>query len=277
MKFANYTIFEKDFRLFGLEYAVEHTKKLGLDAVEFICLPRVKRYIFERREDARAAKKLLDSQKIPVSCYSMYVDLFKGESDDFELALHNIDCAAELGSPYFHHTFIPSAVYPSPRPSYEAALNAVLEKAEIIAERCADYGITCLYEPQGLYMNGVEGLSGILSEMKKRHANVGICGDSANSFFVDTPPEDIYASFKDDIKHIHVKDYLVCEPDGSECRYRSLKGKYIREAALGSGSVDFPKIFSILPDYSGDISMEFAASDEEMREAVEYIRTLACR
>ena len=277
MKFANYTTFEKDFRLFGLEYAVDHTKKLGLDAVEFICLPRVKRYIFERREDARTAKKLLDSRSLAVSCYSMYVDLLNGERGDFELVLHNIDCAAELGSPYFHHTFIPSAVYPSPRPSYETALSAVLEKAEIIAERCAGYGITCLYEPQGLYMNGVEGLSGILSEMKKRHSNVGICGDTANSFFVDTPPEDIYSAFKDDIKHIHVKDYLVSEPDGGESRYKSRDGKYIREVALGSGSVDFKKLFSLLPDYSGDISMEFDAPDEEMRIAIGYIQSLIRR
>ena len=274
MKFANYTIFEKDFRLYGLEYAIEHTKKLGLEAVEFICLPRVKKHIFESVGEAKRARELLEKAGLSVSCYSMYADLLSESWEEhLALTLHNVDCAAELGSPYFHHTLIPYPNYPSPRPSFDEAFSAVFEKAERIAEHCEKYGINCLYEPQGLYMNGVEGLTRLLSEMKKRHSNVGICGDFANSLFVDTPPEDIFIAFASDIKHIHVKDCVVSEPDGTECRYRSTGGKYIRDALPGEGCVDFAKLFSIVKGYDGDISLEFSATDEQTLRSLEYIKS----
>ena len=274
MKFANYTLFWKDTCRHGLAYAIEHTAALGFDAVEFlVCYDRAP--LFESVEQARAAKRLLDQNKLAVSCYSMLTDLTHPDpSVVLDPVLFNIECAAALGAPYFHHTLIPSYSTKTPRRSYTEALEAIIGRAEQIAAHCAKYAITCLYEPQGLYMNGVEGLAPFLARMKKSHPNVGICGDTGNSLFVDVPAEEIFRAFASDIRHVHVKDYIVTDPDGSEWKQRSVSGKHIRDVLPGQGPTDHARLFSYLGDYRGDFSMEFSGSDEEMRASLAYVKEL---
>ena len=274
MKITNYSIFAKDVCEHGLAYAAEHTARLGFDAVEFLATYK-HAPIFESVDAAREGKRLLDSYGLSVSCYSMLADLTVADpAQCLDRVLYHVECAAVLGAPYFHHTLIPAYKYPTPAFSYAEALETVSEKAERIVAHCAKHGIVCLYEPQGLYMNGVKGLSDLLSEMRKRHENVGICGDTGNSLFVDVPAEEIFSAFARDIRHIHVKDYTVTEPDGNECRERSLSGKYIRAASLGKGVNDFEKLFSYVKGYDGDVSMEFVCDDDEMRASIEYVKEL---
>lgn len=273
MKFTNYTMFQREARNSGLEYAAEHTAKIGFEAVEFLDI-YYRQPLLRSIEDAKDAKRILDSYGLSVSCFSMFTKLTLADPTDcFDKALRNIEFAAELGSPYFHHTLIPEYEYPIPRLTYDEALESVFERAERIVEHCEKYGITCLYEPQGIYMNGVEGLSGILNAMKKNHANVGICGDTGNSLWVDVSPEDIYAAFANDIKHIHVKDYVIKELSDEKHKDRTTSGKAIFEVLPGEGCIDFKKLFTYVKGYTGDVAMEFAASDEVMKKSIEYIKS----
>lgn len=273
MKFANYSMFSREIKSHGFEYAVEHTAKIGFDGVEFLAYYNGKPF-FESIEKAREAKRILDSYGLSVCCYSMLAKLTVPDpAIGLDPVLYNIDCAAELGSPYFHHTVIPEYTHPTPDLTYAEALAAVSERASIIVERCAKYGMTCLYEPQGIYMNGVDGLSGILNEMKKNHSNVGICGDVGNSLWIGVPPEDIYAAFSKDIKHIHVKDYVIKDTFEEGHTDFTTSGKAIYEAIPGEGIVDFKKVFSYVKGYTGDIGMEFSCDDDTMRKSIEYIKS----
>ena len=272
MKFTNYTMFQREAHKLGLEYAVEHTLKMGFEAVEFLDAYTTPSIIKDVQE-AHKAKKLLDSCGLTVSCFSMYTKLTVPDPTlCFDKALRNIEIAAELGSPYFHHTIIPEYAYPNPRLTYDEALEAVFERADRIVEHCGKYGITCLYEPQGIYMNGVSGLRGILEAMKKNHSNVGICGDTGNSLWIGVSPEDIYTAFAKDIKHIHVKDYVIKKEIDEKCKQRSISGECIYDVLPGEGIVDFKKLFSHIKGYTGNVAMEFVASDEDMRRSIEYIK-----
>lgn len=274
MKFTNYVLFSHELQQRGLGYALDHTSKLGFEAVEWLDSALDESSIIPDMDAARATKNELNARNLTVSCYSVLVDLL-GENVDkmMDRVYRHIEYAAEFGSPYVHHTLIPAYKFKPGIPTYEDALLRVADNAERIAKRCNEYGIICLYEPQGIYFNGVPGLKALLSEMKSRGCNVGLCGDTGNSVLVDTPPVEIFKNFAEDIKHIHVKDYkYVPKCDGKN--YFTTSGKYVADAGLGEGISEVVKCFDCVKDYSGNISFEMRCDDAQMLKNIEYVKNI---
>jgi len=275
IKLTNYNSFCADLQAHGLEYAVRHSAELGFDAVEFLDL--LDDPILPTLGTPEEVKALLDRYGLGVSCYSVGVQLLCDDPEKTERDLFaHIDFAAAIGSKRFHHTLIPLLELPADAPSYESAMNAIFASAERIAAYCESRGITCLYEPQGMYFNGVDGLKPFLEKMKQTGRRVGVCGDFGNSLFVDVAPDAIFAEFIDDVKHVHVKDYLVSDTalDGKQTDFRSKSGKWIYEADMGEGSVKLDACFDALKavGYDGAISFEFVADDETNKKALQLVR-----
>ena len=274
MKYSNYSLFSSDHAHKGLEYAIKHTLDLGFDAVEHIENVLTDGAKLSNANDTANMKKLLSDSGLTVSCYSLLVDLLsEGKSAIIDRAYRHIEYAAELGSPFVHHTLVPGYDLAKKVLSYDEALKRISDDAEKLAKRCNEYGIICLYEPQGLYFNGVAGVRGILEEMKKRGCKVGICGDTGNSIFVDCPPFDIYENFADDIKHIHVKDYYWGKSI-APAKYSSTSGKTIAEAPLGEGDSEISKCLKYLPEYDAAMSFEFLADDAEMKRSIAWVKEI---
>lgn len=273
MKFANYTQFYRDREKHGIEYAAKHTVDLGLDSVEyFTCAPS------KLLQSAKEERAVLNRYGLDVVCYSVSVQLF---TDDPKQAVDNmlreVEAAAILGAPCFHHTLYPNYIIDAKPQDYEEVFERVVDSAEQIARACNQYGITCLYEPQGLYFNGVEGLDRLVTELERRGCNVGVCGDFGNSLFVDVDPCKIFDHFAKKIRHVHAKDYLVTEvPTPEKKAYFSRAGKPIYDVALGQGNVDFAHGFSVLHQagYDGTVSLEFDGSDEELRRSVHFLKNV---
>ena len=273
MKFANYTQFYRDREQHGIEYAAEHAAKLGLDGVEyFVSAPSP---IYASAKDEKA---VLDRYGLDVVCYSVGVQLFVNDQKTVEeQMLREIEAAAILGASYFHHTLCPSYVIDAVPSSYEEVFKRIVDVAERIARACNQHGITCLYEPQGMYFNGVEGLEKMVCEIQRRGCKVGVCGDFGNSLFVDVDPRRIFDRFCKDICHVHVKDYLVTDqPIPDKTAYRSASGKYIHDTLIGQGVVDFAHGFEALrrAGYDGVISLEAEGSDEELLSALRFLKQL---
>ncbi len=275
MKIANYTPFYRDLRTNGIAYAINHSAMLGFDAVEFLTtsdhdLPN----IINAKE---TAKRLSDSD-LSVSCYSVAVDLFGGDlNEKRERMARNIELAAALGAPFFHHTLYTALSLTPQSPSFAEMLQGVLPQAEYIATRCREYGIICLYEPQGMYFNGIDGLSQLLSAMRSVHTNIGVCGDSGNSYFADVDPVAVFQAFAEDIRHVHIKDYRYTEhPIPAEEHYISRGGKHIAAVSMGEGDVDIPALLNILRsvNYNGALSLEFGGNDTELKAAIQRLRSL---
>ena len=267
MKKSNYISFHRDIKTHGVEYAVDRTVKLGFDAVEAFDTAKPSQWI-KSRETLLSLKQLLAENQLAVSCYSAVVDLLSENVDDVvERALRHIEYASEIGAPYFHHTLVPGLVLSSDSPSYDEVFPRVIDNAVKIARACNEHGIICLYEPQGVYFNGIKGLKPFLDELKARDCNVGVCGDVANPLFVDCQPTEIFKEFSADIKHVHIKDYSIfTEPrDGG---YKSVGGKYLLPARVGEGDIDIKGCLSCLTNYDGFISFEFEADDEEIKRTV---------
>ena len=273
MEFSSYTQFYEDCKQFGMDYAVSHAAALGFDAVEYLALPYT-----EHPKSVQDFKTLLSRHGLSISCYTVYVQLFTPDADEVERQmLQHVEAAAELGAKYLHHTLFPVYKKERIRHTYEEVWDGIVAMAERIAKACNRHGITCLYEPQGAYFNGVKGLRAFLNEMRQRGCDVGICGDFGNSLFVDVDPREVFRAFASDIRHIHIKDYQFVHSEHPEQKlHRSAGGKLFCDAPVGQGAVDFATGFEELKKagYHGAISFESAGSDTELTAAVSFIKEL---
>lgn len=277
VQLTNYNEFKKDFFEHGIEYAAERSARLGFDAVEFLDICPAESCIPERI-NASDIRRVCEQNGLKISCYSVGADLLANDRSQLEKQLwRHIAFAAEIGSPYFHHTLVRSLTPDSRVPSYEAIFDSIVETAVQIANRCRSYGLTCLYEPQGMYFNGVAGLKRFFERVREECSNVAICGDVGNSLFVDTPVTDIYDAFIESISHVHVKDFQVSDrPFEDGVCFRSRGGKYLRECQLGQGAVDLDYCFKKLKEhqYQGAVSLELEGDDRVLIEAMQTVRNL---
>lgn len=273
MNFAMYTGFSDRIRECGIEKAADYAKSLGYTSVELYeeILPGSK-YSIPNVASARAVKAVLEEKELSVACYSVYVDIWQNEGA-IDVLMNLIEIASELGSPFFHHTLLPGIV-----PSYEEGIRAAVDASARIADYAATFGITCIYEDQGQYVNGVEGFQGFWSEMKKRCGNVGICGDLGNILFVNEAPEAFLKAYIKDIRHIHVKDYLWKERLASPGKYwnRAKGDSWLRDTMIGSGVVDFEACMEILKEagYEGAFALELnhpEPYEAGVQQAMEYL------
>ncbi len=273
MKYANYSIFSTDFNELGLEAAVDHTLKMGFNAVEHIENTSSARPKLKSVSDAVKMKKYLDEHGLVVSCYSLVLDLFADDASSLKAnALRHIEYARTLGSPFVHHTLVPGYDKTKKILTLDEALEKIADDAAEVAKFCNDNGMVCLYEPQGLYFNGLDGVKAIIDEMRSRGLEVGVCGDTGNPLFVDVEPVEIFRAFSKDILHVHVKDYRYGK-DEESCT-RSFCGKTISDAPLFAGDCHVKECLAQIPDYHGDISFEFKQPDAEMTRSIECVKYL---
>lgn len=279
MKFTMYTGFSKKVLEYGIEYAAEYALQMGFSSVEFLAN--------SCREDnnaiidvttARHAKEVLDQYNLSVACYSVFSDLWKNSGEE-KVLMKQVEIATALGSPYFHHTLIPWLTVPKSAPSYWEAIEKVVDSAARIADYGNTFGITCIYEDQGCYVNGVSGFQGFWNQMQMRCKNIGICGDLGNILFVNELPQDFLRTYIKDICHVHVKDYLWKKAEVSPGSYwvEAKDNSWLRDTMVGNGVIDFGTCMNILKNagYQGYFSLENTHPEpyeEGVQQAMEYLK-----
>ena len=271
MKFTNYYIFKDDLDAHGIEYAAEHTCKLGFDSVEFLDFYSDDEPILPDRVDIDETRRTLDKYGLDVSCYSVGINILElGREKSVDILMKHAKAAAKLGSPFLHHTLVFPLTLPENAPSYEEILDTVVDSARVVADGCAELGITCIYEPQGMYFNG-EGFSRFFEELHRLYPSVGVCGDVGNPLFVDAAPEAIFLKHAKDIKHVHLKDYAVADaPFEKGTSYLTLGGRYLQTAVLGEGAVALDACVAALRQvgYTGAFSLETSGEDEILSRSI---------
>lgn len=273
MKFTSYSSFSADLASKGLEYAVKRSARLGFESVEFLSSYPAREPL-PRRYSAAEVRRLLDGHGLRVACYSIYADLFRGSDEEFLAAMReHVSFAAAIGSPLLHHTLAPH-VPAEGDTSYAGVLAAIAPRIESVIAMAKEAGIVCLYEPQGPYFNGVDGLGRLLERLLPSYENVAVCGDVGNSLFVDCDPVDVYRAFADRILHVHVKDYLRYDERVEGAAGQSRGGKWLLDCRIGEGIVDLATCFRLLKatGYDGRFALEMSGDDEEIRRMMAYIR-----
>lgn len=262
--FSSYTTFYFTELKSGFFEACASAKRLGLSYVELLdFIPRGGKALFEKY-DVEEMKEALAAHDLSLSCYSLGASLY---TDDEQALLRDVKrhvrLAHALGSPYFHHTLTLGINATPDTLPYNEVLARVTPLAERIAGEVNDLGMTCLYEPQGYYFNGISGLERLLYTMRGEGYDVGICADTGNPLFVDCAPKDVFAHFKDDIRHVHIKDYVI---NGCKTENLTASGDYLDDCRLGRGIAGVDACLDILTSsgYSGNASLEVAGDEADV-------------
>jgi len=262
MNFSLYAFWEQILNEKGAEAAADYAVSLGFSSVEFLhnAIPRET----DQPGSVEAAANLgeiLKSRGLHTACYSVAASLLDTNADEqTEMLCEHVRRAAAIGSPYLHHTLVFGLTLPQNAPTYEEVLPVVLKRALRVAEYAETQGIRCLYEPQGMYMNG-DGLCTFYRAIREHTDNVGICADFGNAMFVDQTLAPILREFPGDICHVHLKDYIrtaekPAARDGSI--YQTRGGAWLEEVLIGQGDVNYPELFALLQaaGYKGEYALE---------------------
>ena len=276
MNLTMYTLFTESVLESGWKGASEKALSLGCSSVELLInsVAPSDKPLFTNIDDAKEAGAILRSYGLHCPCYSVFANLYNSPQTVSELQRH-AEFAEAIGSPYLHHTVLPWFESPHEIPNFDKPTEAVVDAAEQVAKHAAKFGITCIYENQGFYINGIKGYRTFYNEMKRRCDNVAVCGDAGNSLFVDLPGAEFFEEFANDIVHVHIKDYFrksspTYPGDGW---YETLGGVWLSNAPVGEGIADIDACMAVLKKagYRGAIAIE----TEHIESAVNYMQKYA--
>lgn len=279
MQFTMYTRFIPTLAERGAAQTADYAASLGFSSVEVLEVTSPGHpSVIPDRETAQTIRKTLAERGLTVVCYSVGTCLYQNDAA-VESLKYQSEIAAELGSPFLHHTLVPWLKKPKNAPSFDEALENAADAAAKIANYADPLGITCLYEDQGLYANGVEGFGRFYREIKNRASNVGVCGDVGNVLFVDERPVPFFREYIGDIRHVHIKDYLT--KTGGDCPgmywLPTGGGNWVRDTMFGHGDVDIAGCMEILKNAGYDGALAFENEHPEPYEAgvkqgMDYLR-----
>lgn len=251
---------------------VDIAAEYGMETVEGFCN-------FEFQEpDIEAAKRVreyADSRNIKFSCFSVFCDLV---GDDREKNIARLKqyaaVAAELGSPYLHHTVAselndPEKVLPYKEEFFSRGIAAVRE----VFDHAEKLGVRTIFEDQGYLFNGVEGFGRFLREVGR---DVGIVADFGNIYHVEEDIVSFIEAFSEKICHVHLKDVFLSPAPQNGSALRTSKGNYMHEAQMGEGCVALDKGLRLLSKlgYNGCYALEYGAGSDDsdtVDKALSYI------
>lgn len=272
MEFAFYAGFTEMCRRDGIEKTVAYAAKQGFSAVEPLETTSGQTQTVRNLREAEELRRILADQGMSVACYSVGTNLYRSPAAVDDLC-RKLEIASAMGSPFLHHTIACglNAVTSIPGAGFDDMLPELVEGACRVAEKAKSYGIRCIYEDQGFYVNGVRNFGKFYHAVHENCPTVGVCGDLGNISFVDETAVDFYNAFAPYIVHVHCKDYKIYDAEKYGC-YRTAQGRYLENTLPGTGNVDYHACFRILMEhgYTGKYALElegFTANDAVLTES----------
>lgn len=283
IEFAFYAGFTDMCRRRGIAETVKYAAAQGFSAVEPLEGTSGQTYTVRDVKEAQELKKILATYNMRTACYSVGTSIYRSPAAVDDLC-RQLELAAAMGSPFLHHTIACglNAVTPIPGAGFDDMLPELVEGACRVAEKAQEYGLKCIYEDQGFYVNGVENFGRFFAAVHQECPNTGVCGDLGNISFVDETAVAFYTAFAPYIVHVHCKDYKIYDTEKQGC-YRTAHGRYLENTLPGTGVVDYAQCFRILKEsgYTGAYALElegFLANDEILTEsdrtAMQYCRSV---
>ena len=197
---------------------------------------------------AKALAEKAESLQMSFSCLSLGADLM---AEDIETQLQRVKdyilVAQAAGAPYIHFTTFPVLSYDRRGVDRKKMIQRLAPSVRELCDFGAEHQVGCVLEGQGFYMNGVEPLAELVSEVD--HENLGIVADLGNTLCVDEAPERFVGYFAPLIRHVHIKDMVRQELPDADPNVRWIQsrgGNWLHRTELGTGVVDLEKCLRIL-------------------------------
>lgn len=280
MKFALYSRFQTMIAEIGVEATARYAKEHGMSGVEFYCDAVANVSAIPTVDAAKEVKRVLDAYGLPMVCVSTAYDAVL-RPNAVEAMQKHLEIAAALGSPFMHHTLLITPAMDDSQDEILRKIDLAADAAVKIAHAAKELGLTCIYEDQGRYVNGVARFGKFFENVKSRAKNVGVCADLGNILYADETPEAFLDAFRADIKHVHVKDYLRKSGPASPGMYwkPTQNGNFLRNTMVGHGVVDLARCMAILKEigYNGYFALELdhpEPFEDGVKQAVDYLPSL---
>lgn len=228
-------------------------------------------------EEAKKIREYADSKNVTCPCLSAFVRFAHGK-ENVERLKRYADVAKILGSPYLHHTIVgefadPGKVLPCKDELFADGIHAVRE----VYDYAESIGIKTIFEEQGYIFNGIKGFGEFLDNVRR---DVGVVADFANIYEAGDDFLDFLSAFKDKVVHAHIKDVSLSATNPNGTGLKTLGGKFMYEARVGEGVVNFKEAMRILDDigYNGYYALEYSAKDDnspDISNALNYIESFS--
>ena len=236
---------------FNAEEALEGLSKTGVKYVELITVPGFLEHISLKPEDIDNTLNICKKYGVELYIIAGHGRMLK--EDSVKSFKEVIDAASLLGVDYIDTD--------TGEIKDDSDKDVFYKDIKILGEYAASKGVTIGIETHGNWCNNGK----IASEVIKKidNPNVKITYDPANSiFYGDTRPEDDIKYAIPFLGHLHVKDK------------RGGKGVW-DFPVLGEGELDFNKIFGLLKDYEGPMTLEIELDGkkhpiDEVNDAVKH-------
>lgn len=263
----------------GRPYAqmLELAKEMGFSMLELY------QYDDLQTPDLDVAKALAEkaaSLEMSFSCLSFGADLM---AEDVKPQLQRVKdyilVAQAAGAPYIHFTTFPVLSYDRRGVDRKKMIQKLAPSVRELCDFGAEHQVGCVLEGQGFYMNGVEPLAQLVSEVN--HENLGIVADLGNTLCVDEAPENFVGYFAPLIRHVHIKDMVRQDLPDDDPKIRWIQsrgGKWLHRTELGTGGVNLEKCLRILKaaGYQGGYVIENSYLDrlDKAAQDLRYLENL---
>jgi sugar phosphate isomerase/epimerase len=288
MELTMYTYFTELLVRHGAQEAVRFAKECGFSSVEILeIIGPGTAPLFPTEQQAQELRSHLEAAGLKCACYSVGIYLPADDlgpthhSSSVEILKSCADRAHILGSPYLHHTLLPGRVCDDPPAKVvDRLLPTLLDRAGQVIEHCARYGMSVLYEPQGYYINGLDGFPRFYEAIKERYPTVGICGDVGNCLYANASPLAFFERYAQEIRHVHLKDLCLENENfhrGNTALGRlwdqTADGTFLTEVPLGDGEANVNGCMQLLRrfGYHGAWALETFYWDLETRSLAECL------
>ncbi len=246
--------------------AIDRTKELGCDGVEFVLDDNPP----QGYTPLSYAKALTDHAReigLDVPIYTTAASLFTADpSDEIRRVQRHIDIAAECGIPLLRHDVAWNYYfgYEGVR-SYRAVIRAVAPAIRELTVYAQSVGVRTCTENHGLLLQDSDRMLELFTEVD--HPNYGFLCDIGNFGCVDEDCAAAVSKLRDLIVHVHAKDVFTksgMSYDPGEGYSRSRAGNFRRATIFGHGNVPaYQILFAIRQSgYNQSVSLEFEGIEE---------------
>lgn len=252
---------------------IHYAKRISLDGVELLDMywPNYE----DRYSEVQKVKRVLDETGLLVSAYDVSNNFVKVSHEErlgeVEKVLDGIRMAKELGAPVVRvfcgdvHGDI----------TFEEGANWIIESLKMCVETAEQENIMLAIENHGLLAGKSVMIEQIIQAVNSPFVKSTF--DTGNFLLVHESPEEAFNRLKDDIVHVHFKDFRKKEAQESFRGFRSTEGVELIGVVPGDGMVNLDAIVQGLKEieYDGWFSIEYEGFDDAQlanEEAVNRLR-----
>ena len=251
---------------------IKYASEISLDGVELLDF-----YWKDKEKELEQVLKALKKYDMPVSAYDVSNNFVKGSREERAAeeakVLEGIKTAKKLGTDIVR-VFCGDL---NGELTYEEGQDWIVEGLKHCAEMAEKEQIYLAIENHGLLAGKSQQVQEIINRVNSPYVKSTF--DTGNFLLVHENPLDALERVKEQIVHVHFKDFRKKAPHETVRGFKSLEGEELIGVVPGDGLVELRKILDGLESvrYQGYLSLEYEGFDDAKaanEEAVRRLRSL---